>query len=39
MTPDTTNQFRTILENDPPRFFDRVNTPWDLVPDLGLVQK
>jgi hypothetical protein len=34
MTPDTTNQFRTILENDPPRFFDRVNTPWDLVPDL-----
>lgn len=34
MTPDTTNQYRTILENDPPAFFDRVNTPWDQVPDL-----
>lgn len=34
MIPDTTNQFRTILENEPPAFFDRVNTPWDQVPDL-----
>jgi hypothetical protein len=34
MTPDTTNEFRTILENKPPAFFDRVNTPWEQVPDL-----
>jgi hypothetical protein len=34
MISDTTNQFRTILENEPPSFFDRVNTPWDQVPDL-----
>ena len=34
MTADSTNQFRTILENEPPAFFDRVNTPWDQVPDL-----
>lgn len=34
MIPDTSNQFRTILENAPPAFFDRVNTPWDQVPDL-----
>lgn len=34
MTPDTTDQYRTILENNPPAFFDRVNTPWDQVPDL-----
>ena len=34
MIPDTTNQFRTILESEPPKFFDRVNTPWDQVPDL-----
>jgi len=34
MIPDTTNQYRTILENEPPAFFDRVNTPWDQVPDL-----
>lgn len=34
MIPDTTNHFRTILENEPPSFFDRVNTPWDQVPDL-----
>ena len=34
MIPDTTNQFRTILESEPPAFFDRVNTPWEQVPDL-----
>jgi hypothetical protein len=34
MIPDTTNQLRPILENAPPAFFDRVNTPWDQVPDL-----
>ncbi len=34
MIPDSTNQFRSILESDPPSFFDRVNTPWDQVPDL-----
>ena len=34
MIPDTTNQFRTILENEPPAFFDRVDNPWDQVPDL-----
>lgn len=34
MTPDMTNQYRTLLENEPPAFFDRVNTPWDQVPDL-----
>lgn len=34
MIPDTTNQYRSILENEPPSFFDRVNTPWDHVPDL-----
>lgn len=34
MISDPTNQFRTILENEPPKFFDRVNTPWDQVPDL-----
>src|SRR4051794_38415404 len=26
--------YRPILEDDPPAFFDRVNTPWDHVPDL-----
>ena len=34
MIPDTTDEYRPILENDPPKFFDRVNTPWDQVPDL-----
>lgn len=28
------HKYRTTLENDPPAFFDRVNTPWDQVPDL-----
>ncbi|HEX6985582.1 MAG TPA: hypothetical protein VF170_09405, partial [Planctomycetaceae bacterium] len=26
--------FRPLLEQDPPQFTDRVNTPWDEVPDL-----
>ena len=26
--------FRPLLEDDPPAFLDRVNTPWDHVPDL-----
>ena len=34
MFEDSDNKYRTILENDPPAFFDRVNTPWDQVPDL-----
>ena len=34
MIPDLTNQYRPILEDAPPAFFDRVNTPWDQVPDL-----
>ncbi|MCZ2343231.1 MAG: hypothetical protein LC104_15780 [Bacteroidales bacterium] len=34
MFEDHANQYRPILENDPPVFFDRVNTPWDQVPDL-----
>lgn len=31
---DRTNQFRPLLDDDPPSFLDRVNTPWDQVPDL-----
>jgi len=34
MNPDATNKYRPILESDPPSFLDRVNTPWDHVPDL-----
>ena len=34
MNHDHASQFRPILEQDPPRFLDRVNTPWDPVPDL-----
>ncbi|MEW4529993.1 topoisomerase DNA-binding C4 zinc finger domain-containing protein [Maioricimonas sp. JC845] len=34
MILDETNQYRPILEQDPPGFFDRVNDPWDEVPDL-----
>src|SRR5690242_13981827 len=34
MNPDYANEYRSALENDPPAFFDRVNTPWDHVPDL-----
>jgi hypothetical protein len=34
MHTDTTDTFRQILLNDPPAFLDRVNTPWEHVPDL-----
>ena len=34
MHDDQANQFRLLLEDDPPAFLDRVNTPWDQVPDL-----
>jgi hypothetical protein len=34
MHTDPTNQYRPLLEDDPPAFLDRVNTPWDHVPDL-----
>jgi predicted ATP-dependent serine protease len=28
------DRFRPLLEDDPSAFLDRVNTPWDHVPDL-----
>lgn len=34
MHSDPANQYRALLEDDPPAFLDRVNTPWDHVPDL-----
>lgn len=34
MHDDQGNRFRPLLEDDPPAFLDRVNTPWDHVPDL-----
>ena len=34
MVEDRENKFRPILEDDPPQFLDRVNTPWETVPDL-----
>ena len=34
MISDQAETYRPLLENDPPAFFDRVNTPWDHVPDL-----
>jgi predicted ATP-dependent serine protease len=34
MHTDPNNQHRALLEDDPPAFLDRVNTPWDHVPDL-----
>jgi hypothetical protein len=35
MQHDKANRYRLILETDPPAFLDRVNTPWDHVPDLA----
>jgi hypothetical protein len=35
MQDDKNNQYRAILEDDPPEFLDRVNTPWDHVPDCA----
>ena len=34
MNDEQANRFRPLLEDDPPAFLDRVNTPWDKVPDL-----
>ena len=34
MQNDLSNLYRPLLEGDPPAFLDRVNTPWDHVPDL-----
>ena len=34
MEPDYKNDFRPVLDQDPPRFIDRVDTPWSDVPDL-----
>src|SRR5690606_24464844 len=34
MQPDSENRYRSLLQDDPPAFLDRVNTPWDHVPDL-----
>ncbi len=34
MDLDQSNQYRPLLEEDPPKFTDRVDTPWDDVPDL-----
>ncbi|GAB6164466.1 hypothetical protein JCM19992_04660 [Thermostilla marina] len=33
MDRDLSGEFRNILEQDPPQFTDRVDTPWDDVPD------
>jgi hypothetical protein len=35
MHSDIENRYRALLQNDPPSFLDRVNTPWDDVPDLS----
>ena len=35
MQDDKSDQYRAILEDDPPDFLDRVNTPWDQVPDCA----
>lgn len=34
MLQDDLNEYRPLLEDDPPAFVDRVDTPWDHVPDL-----
>jgi hypothetical protein len=34
MHQDQAERYRPILEAHPPKFLDRVNTPWDHVPDL-----
>jgi hypothetical protein len=35
MHRDQAEKYRPLLEDDPPPFLDRVNTPWDHVPDLA----
>lgn len=34
MHTDIESQYRNLLKDDPPSFLDRVNTPWDDVPDV-----
>ncbi len=34
MQSDQAETYRPLLEDDPPAFLDRVNTPWELLPDL-----
>ena len=34
MHRDEKNAYRRLLEQNPPEFVDRVDTPWDHVPDL-----
>jgi len=34
MFPDAENKYRGRLLQDPPQLLDRVNTPWDTLPDL-----
>lgn len=34
MNNNQAEHYRPLLEDDPPTFLDRVNTPWDHVPDL-----
>ena len=34
MYEDKPNEYRPLLEADPPTFVDRVDTPWSQVPDL-----
>jgi Cdc6-like AAA superfamily ATPase len=34
MHQDKANRYRPLLETDPPAFADRVDTPWDQVPDF-----
>src|SRR5262245_58898125 len=35
MNQNQAERYRPILEDDSPTFLDRVNTPWDHVPDLA----
>lgn len=34
MKASGTDQFRDLLESDPPALVDRVDTPWEQIPDL-----
>jgi hypothetical protein len=34
MKADDANHYRHLLDHDPPTFIDRVDTPWDQIPDL-----
>jgi hypothetical protein len=35
MNQDQYERYRPILDDDPVQFLDRVNTPWENVPDLA----